>query len=171
MTMLSFEEHSAVGFRRGAPRFGATHVLEARRTGSFRGTTASAGRVGEMQLAFRGTGGVVAGDELSQLLRRTSDQPISLLARWIVQRRIVHFEWQGLTWLPLFQFDLASMEVRPGLHQAVAELRGVFDDWELTQWFARPNCWLDGRSPSELMAADPDSVVEVARADRFVAAG
>ena len=170
MTIFLHEDHSAAGSRPGVPRFGSTQVSEERCTDSSWGI-ATGGRVCEMRHAFRGTGGVIAGDEFSQLLRRKLDQPISLLARWIVQRRIVHFEWRCLTWLPLFQFDLASMQVRPGVHQAVAELRNVFDDWELTQWFARPNCWMDGGSPSELMAAAPNSVLEVARADRFVAAG
>ena len=132
---------------------------------------ATEGRACEMQHAYRSTGGIISGDELAQRLRCRSDQPISLLARWIVTGRIVHFEWRCQTWIPLFQFNLAEMDLVPGVHQVVAELRDAFDDWELTQWFARPNCWLRGGSPSEVIEADPQSVFEVARADRFVAMG
>jgi hypothetical protein len=48
---------------------------------------------------------------------------------------------------------------------------GVFDDWELTQWFASPNAWLRGESPSDALIGDASSVLETARADRFVATG
>jgi hypothetical protein len=132
---------------------------------------AKADRLMLMQHAFRSTGGLMTGDELAVLLRRQADQPLSLLARWIVDRRVISFEASGETWLPVFQFEPGAMTVRRELQQVIDELREVFDDWELTEWFASSNCWLGGVSPSVCMLRDPEAVIGAARADRFVVVG
>jgi hypothetical protein len=129
------------------------------------------GRLFAMQRAFRHTGGIITGDSLAALLRRHCDQPLSLLARWIVHREVVNFEAHGQTWLPMFQFDFGGAGVNTGVRQIMAELGGVFDDWELTDWFATPNTWLGGASPADAMAGDVQAVLQAARADRFVAVG
>ena len=120
---------------------------------------------------FSATGGVIGGDELARLLRSATDQPISLLARWIVSREVLNFSIDSENHLPKFQFDFDRMTVRPGVRAVIAELRAPFDDWELAQWFTRKNNWLDGRSPAEALANNPADVLQAARADRFVAMG
>lgn len=121
--------------------------------------------------AFSGIGGVFNGDALATLLRGRTEQPISLLARWIVQREVISFPWQSQTLLPLFQFDLENLRVRPGVPQVIAELREAFDDVELADWFARPNSWLQGSTPAGRFESDLPAVLQAARADRYVALG
>ena len=120
---------------------------------------------------FSATGGVIGGDELARLLRSATDQPISLLAHWIVSREVLNFSIDSENFLPKFQFDFDRMTVRPGVRAVIDELRAPFDDWELAQWFTRTNNWLDGRSPAEALADNPSDVLQAARADRFVAMG
>ena len=120
---------------------------------------------------FSATGGVIGGDELARLLRSATDQPISLLAHWIVSREVLNFSIDSENYLPKFQFDFDRMTVRPGVRAVIDELRAPFDDWELAQWFTRTNNWLDGRSPAEALADNPSDVLQAARADRFVAMG
>ena len=105
------------------------------------------------------------------LLRRRTSQPISMLARWIVERRVVSFGWQGEYLLPMFQFDRADMTVRRSVSAVLREFDGTFDDWELAAWFALPNAWLQDDSPLDLLPLDPHAVLDAARADRFVARG
>jgi hypothetical protein len=124
-----------------------------------------------LQRAFAPTGGMVAAGHVEQLMRKHREQPISTLARWIVSRQVISFDWQAWTLLPLFQFDPLAMTVRPGVAAVVRELAGVFDGWDLASWFAHPNAWLDGRAPVDCLRADAESVIEAARADRFIAAG
>ncbi len=128
-------------------------------------------RPSAMECAFLPTGGIVSGECLSQLMRHGIDQPISVLARWIVNRDVVSFEIHGQIWLPMFQFEPSNLRVRPGVQKVIEELRSVFDEWELAEWFACPNSWLGGQTPASQVARDEQAVVQAARADRFVAAG
>jgi hypothetical protein len=120
---------------------------------------------------YQMAGGLVSCDEAAMLLRRHCDQPISLLARWIVARKVVSVVWQSQTLIPLFQFEIADMSVRPGVSEVIAELTGAFDDHELATWFARPNCWLLNAAPVEVIDTDHPAVLQAARADRYIARG
>lgn len=121
--------------------------------------------------AYRRTGGLVSGAEVALLLRRHSRQPLSLLARWIVARRVVSFVWHSEILVPLFQFDRHDMSLRREIGQVVDELADTFDDWELAAWFAQPNSWLQDAAPVELIDVDQPAVLQAARADRFIARG
>jgi hypothetical protein len=124
-----------------------------------------------MARAYASSGGIAGCDEMVGLLRSCFDQPISVLARWIVARTVVNFEWRATTMLPIFQFDLTDMTIRPQVSGVLSELRDVFDDQELALWFAQPNAWLDGRTPVDVLRTDAESVLHAARADRYIACG
>jgi hypothetical protein len=53
----------------------------------------------------------------------------------------------------------------------LAELASAFDGWPLATWFAQHNAWLNDRSPVDLLDSDLADVLDIARADRFIAAG
>jgi hypothetical protein len=125
----------------------------------------------QLSQRFADSGGMVSSSAFTAMLRGRCDQPLSVLARWIVDRHVLSFEACGERWLPLFQFEPGAWRVRSGVELAVGELRGVFDDDELVDWFATPNAWLSDRSPASLVATHATAVLEAARADRFVAAG
>ena len=128
-------------------------------------------RASEVLHAFQRTGGLASGNELTLMLRRRTSQPISMLARWIVERRVVSFGWQGEYRLPMFQFDRADMTVRRHVSAVLDEFDGTFDDWDLATWFALPNAWLGDDAPVDVLPLDPHGVLQAARADRFVARG
>ena len=136
----------------------------------------SQGRLAQQQYhalsqGYASSGGIAGCDEMVGLLRCRFDQPISVLARWIVGRAVVHFEWRATTMLPIFQFDIANMTIRPQVSDVLRELRDTFDDREVALWFAQPNAWLDGRAPVDVLRTDPASVLDTARADRYIARG
>ena len=116
-------------------------------------------------------GGLASPDEVARRLRLRSEQPISVLARWIVARKIVNFVWQSQTLIPLFQFELQDMSLRISAVKAIAELTSVFDDWELALWFVQANAWLRDIAPIDRIEEDEAAVLEAARADRFIARG
>jgi hypothetical protein len=124
-----------------------------------------------MQRAFGPSGGLISGDGLGRLLRVRAEQPLSMLARWIVRREVVAVDWRSCTMLPLFQFEPCAMTIRPRVTDVVKELTGVFDGWSLALWFAQPNAWLEERAPVDVIHLDPRTVLDAARADRFIARG
>ena len=130
------------------------------------------GQFVSLEAACRRSGGIVSADEVVLMLRNCgSNQPLSKLARWIVARDVMSFEWRATTWLPLFQFERGDMSLRPGVSAVVCELSDVFDVWELMAWFTSPNTWLCDMAPADLVAIRPAAVLEAARADRFISRG
>ena len=126
----------------------------------------------ELALAvFRIHGGVAHAEEVVERLRKRCSQPMSKLARWIAGREVLIIESRGELWLPLFQFDLDIGAIRPEAFQTLTTLTPAFDAWELVSWFLEPNFWLGGDAPIRVFFHDAPSVLQAARADRFVAVG
>ena len=120
---------------------------------------------------FRETGGLLRGDEVAALLAQRGTGDVSRLARWLVSREALGFDWRGELWVPMFQFHLGAMTLRPEAAEVSAELAAVFDPWALSLWFATPNAWLDEVRPAEALAFDAAAVRDAARADRFAVNG
>lgn len=129
------------------------------------------GRSSEIGRVFERHGGVASVEEVALLMRLHCDQPVSQLARWIVGSKIVHFVDQSQTWVPLFQFDLDDMSIRPAVITLLGELSPVMENDELAAWFVTRNEWLSDAAPIEMMEADIQAVLDPARADRFVTRG
>ena len=121
--------------------------------------------------AYRESGGLLGGEEMAARLRAHADQPLSLLARWIVSGEVLSIDWRSQMLIPLFQFDPATMTIRPEVADLMAELSPAFDGWELAAWFVEPNAWLHGATPVQALGNDPAAALHAARADRFVATG
>jgi hypothetical protein len=121
--------------------------------------------------AFRPSGGLARGHEVLAFCQQCASADISALARWLVQREVIGFEWQQDTWLPLFQFSRPSMTLNPSLAPVLTELKPVFDVWETACWFAQPNAALQQQCPANALAGDPFGVLQAARAARFMLTG
>ncbi len=119
----------------------------------------------------RRRGGFASGEEIVQIMRASWRQPISVLARWIVARQVLSFSWRSQILLPLFQFEESRMRPLDGVVAVTTELKDVFDDLELADWFIKANAWLGDDAPADRVITDPPAVLEAARADRFIARG
>jgi hypothetical protein len=124
-----------------------------------------------MTRAFGQTGGISHGDDIARRLSEYAAQPISIVARWIVNREALAFAWNRQTLLPLFQFDPSSMTLRPGVSVILRELSDVFDSWGCALWFVQSNAWLADQLPVDLMETSAREVLDAARVDRFIARG
>jgi hypothetical protein len=129
-------------------------------------------RVAALELAYGQHGGMASAEDVVNMLsHRNHAQPLSRVARWLVDRDVVSFDWQGTTWLPLFQFEQGAMTLRLEVTAVIRELSGVFDGWELAGWFVSPNTGLGNMTPVAVISALPAAVCEAARVDRFIARG
>lgn len=119
---------------------------------------------------YRNTGGLARAQEVFTMFKSHHGADAATLARWIVRREVISFDWQSKVWLPLFQFERASMALKPGLNSVLSALNPLFGAWEMATWFAKPNHCLEGRTPSESLENDAHAVLNAACSDRFIAA-
>ena len=124
-----------------------------------------------VQEALRGKGGLARADDLARLLEDCRHVDFIGLAKLMVSGAIFSFEWGGSHWIPMFQFNLADLTVKPAARSVLAELNTTFDGWSLAEWFTQPNDWLAGRPPIDVIDSDLPVVLDAARADRFIANG
>jgi len=120
---------------------------------------------------FSAYGGAATGDDVAERLRVCVRQPVSALARWIVDKQVITFSCGSRLMLPLFQFDFDQGCVRSNAAAALLELKGVMTDNEVACWFAQPNTGLDGGVPAQRLLIDFPAVLAAARVDRFVVKG
>lgn len=116
-------------------------------------------------------GGVITGDGLSHLMAGRVEQPISTVARLLVARKVVFFQAHGQTLIPMFQFHVPDYVVRTTVRSILVELTDAFDDIEIAEWFVTPSLLLKGAVPVAVLDRCATSIIDAARADRFVSLG
>lgn len=121
--------------------------------------------------AYRNSGGMAREQEVAALLARHAAQDGPTFADWIVEGRVIHFEWQSQIWFPLFQFQLSDMTFQPALAEFFTALICDCDSWALAQWFAQVNPLLIGRTPADAVLHDLPAVLRAARAAGLIPQG
>ena len=114
---------------------------------------------------YRCGGGLVRAPEVFARFECCSGMDVGTLAGWIVNRRVICFEWQARMWLPLFQFNQPDMRPPAALRRVLEVLTPRLDAWALACWFGRPNPWLADQGPCDVLDQDPDAVLRAARGD------
>ena len=120
----------------------------------------------DMLVSYRCTGGLARAQEVFSLFKGSNGLGVATLAHWIAQRSVVSLEWNGDVWMPLFQFERRSMNVKSALEPVLAELNPIFTPWELAHWCAQPHSSLGGISPANTLDFDAKRVLDAACADR-----
>ena len=67
---------------------------------------------------------------------------------------------------PTFQLGADALPL-PAIAKVLAEVPKNLDGWSLLSWFMSSNVLLDGQRPADMVATNPDIVVDAAR--RFYA--
>jgi hypothetical protein len=124
-----------------------------------------------MARSYADTGGLLGADELAGRIAQSVSNSVGTVARWIVGRRVLSFQWQDGYWLPAFQFAPPSFTLRAPMDAVLEELVPVLDDWSLARWCCSPNEWLAGHTPANALHQYQREVVDAARAHRFALMG
>ena len=124
----------------------------------------------QMLNGFRSSGGLARLSEVVALSERRGSLDIAALSGSLARRELICFEWQSEGWLPLFQFDPLDMTIRSQVKPVVADLSCIYGPWDLAFWFSQPNPWLACTAPADSLLSDLPTVLQAARADRFVSA-
>jgi hypothetical protein len=106
---------------------------------------------------------MISGDALGAMLPQQHRGNFVTLARMIAGRKIVAFNWQGQSWIPMFQFDSIDLTFKPGLCRILDELAGAPSGWTIAAWFVEPNGLLSGQRPLDLMQTDWQAVLAAAQ--------
>lgn len=124
-----------------------------------------------MRVAYRVSGGVARGEDLARLLEDQQPHDFVGLGRLISAGELFGFEWQRDFWIPMFQFDLRDLSVKPGAQHVQAELVEELGGWMVAAWFVRGSAWLGNRRPVDLLDSQFAEVLGAARTDRFLLVG
>ena len=123
--------------------------------------------LGELIGSYGARGGLASPDEVLGLMRPYWRQPLSVLAKWIVVRKVVSFTWRTQILLPVFQFERPRMTP----HQAIADcslaLVDLMGEEAFAAWFVSPGRWLGQRMPVDTLLSEPDAVVDAAGRTRL----
>ena len=112
-------------------------------------------------------GGLASPEGIVNLMRPYWRQPISILAKWIIGRRVVSFSWRAQMLLPVFQFERPRMTPNQVIADCALAFGEFTDDEGFAAWFVRTSEWLDGRMPVDLLSMDPGAVIEAAGRTRL----
>lgn len=125
---------------------------------------AAGGRIEVDSLTERyvASGGLISGDRLATRLSDHVDQAISLVARWIIMRRIICLRCQGQLMLPIAQLDSAGLYPCVTVEQAIKRLPSHWDELAIATWFVTPTPVLKGRWPISCLAVEPVAVLSAA---------
>ena len=121
----------------------------------------------ELMAGYGAHGGLASTDELVGLMRPHWRQPISILAKWIIGRKVVSFMSRTQFVLPVFQFARPQMKPNEAVGDCSIELGDLMGVESFAAWFVRPCDWLGRRMPVDLLANDPAAVVDAAGRTRL----
>lgn len=124
-----------------------------------------------LMATYRATGGVARGDDLVNLLEDHGLGDFVGLARLIASNEVFGFKWRDTLWIPMFQFDLRDLSIKPATQLVLMQLGARFDGWARAAWFAHPNSWLNDRRPVDRLDSHLADVLRAAGIARLIAAG
>lgn len=117
--------------------------------------------------AYLDLGGIAREDVVATQMVFSCALGQARLSRWIAERKVLSVEWNGVRWLPIFQFETRGAVPCHTLVTILGEMSSIGDDMAVVEWFHRPNVWLEGRAPAAVLHQDETAVLHAARADCF----
>lgn len=121
-------------------------------------------RNAEARSALLNEFGALRSQQIADLAGSQASNRAATANRWRTENRVVAVPWRDELLYPGFQFT-AEGRPYPAVKRALEWLRSdpQTSDWQAALWFAAPTGWLGGRRPVDVLADDPDAVVQAAR--------
>src|ERR1700761_6678040 len=76
----------------------------------------------DLMNAYASHSGLAPSSEIVHMMRPFWRQPLSMVATWIVHRRVLSISWRSQLLLPLFQFVKPRMTLLPEVSASVSKL-------------------------------------------------
>lgn len=129
-----------------APMWSAQHALQQELV-----IDSSAGIFASMRAAFHASGGILRAADLARLMEQRDQDAYLHLARRLATGELFGIQWHGVYWVPLVQFALSDLSMKPAPCAALAEMSKSLDSWTLAIWLVKPNPALEGRRPVDMI--------------------
>jgi len=123
-----------------------------------------------MRLACLASGGLARGDDLECWLADIHVADLAALGERLADGRVGAFAWRHVLWVPMFQFEMRDLSLRPAVLDVRIALGGALDGWQQARWFVRPHPSLCARTPLDLLRSNLPRVLEQAVTDGAAAA-
>jgi hypothetical protein len=111
------------------------------------------------------SGDFVTANQIAELAKYSESNKSTQPNRWKREGRIFAIRFKGIDHFPFYALD-PSRSFRP--YPAVAEVLKILSDrdpWSIAFWFAGLNGYLHGRAPKDVLARNPQSVIQAAIAE------
>lgn len=119
-------------------------------------------RNAEARRAFLAEFGTLTSAEVASLASSRARNRAALANRWRAEGRIFAVQAGGQVLFPAFQFSDDDARPRPVIAATLALFKDRLSDWQTALWFTGRNGWIGARRPVDLLASDPEAVVEAA---------
>jgi hypothetical protein len=106
--------------------------------------------------------GLLSSADIASRAGSRAKNKAALANRWRQEGRIFSVPHQGATYYPAFQFDAEGQPYK-AVEGVVRSVGMKLTDWGLALWFTGRYGSLGDRRPVDLLATEPDRVVEAAR--------
>jgi hypothetical protein len=93
--------------------------------------------------------------------RAGDTEAADLASRWKEEGRVFGVTVQERFLFPAFQFDSQGQPL-PAIARVLEVLSPSRGEWPVALWFISASGWLGGRRPVDLLASEPDEVIEAA---------
>ena len=103
----------------------------------------------------------LTGDEVGVRHNPQASNGHATVRRWVDSRKIFAIEHGGRKLFARYQFDPAWKPL-PAM-AAILETMSGYSPYRIAGWFESTNGYLSGRRPREVIADDPDKIIEAAR--------
>lgn len=101
--------------------------------------------------------------DIARAANFSATNPSAQPNKWKRDRAIFAIRHNGIDYFPSYGLDAqAGYRPRKALAQVIKTFGDTKDSWGLSYWFMSANSFLGGKTPRELLATDPGSVIAAA---------
>lgn len=109
------------------------------------------------------SGDFLTASQVAEAAGLSGKNPSSQPHKWKTAGRIFALKHNNLDYYPSYGFDPVRFRPLAGMGPVLEVLKDYKDSWGLAYWFMSANSPLGGRRPKDVLAGDPQGVLEAAR--------
>jgi len=110
------------------------------------------------------SGDFISPKEVTQLANYSASNPSVYPNKWKQSGKIFAIQSEGNDYFPFYALNPQNRyQPRPQIAEVLRVFGNTRDSWAIALWFASLNSFLDDERPQDVLATDPDRVVEAAK--------